>query len=201
MPPYEDDDFDKTFRSYALKHFEIHASQRMQAFRFFIILALAGVGATMQFWNGPCWRPMMSAMALMILSGVFFCIDLRTWELVNIGREALIHLDKKLDDHDGEPHVLALFATDNYRLKNKRWWERVRYSKCFQVVFVSVFLAGSTALWIAVAKCNACDIWESPSAAAFNVEVPVPAEVDRLCPLTGRTERCSTMTISPYYAG
>lgn len=139
--PYEDDAFDATFRAYALKYFEIHAAQRMQAFRFFVIFSIPVGGAMMHYWNKSDWQSVVLGIVLSVLSVVFWALDKRTCQLVENGEQALKFLDKYLADQDGEPHSLALFARDE-RIKERQRFNIISYKSCFNVVFALGFFGG-----------------------------------------------------------
>ena len=139
--PFEDDGFDATFRVYALKYFEIHAAQRLQAFRFYIILSIAVGGALMHYWEEGDWRPIALGLLLSILSIVFFALDKRTRDLIENAEQALKFLDNNLAKSDGEPHELALFARDQYKKENHPLGF-ISYKTCFASVFAMGFFGG-----------------------------------------------------------
>ena len=134
------DEYDDRFRPYALKYFEIHASQRLIAFRFYIVLATAFGGGMLHFW-GDCWRSEALGGVLSILSVLFWLLDKRTKDLVKVGEEALKFLDRKALAYSGEPHVLALIDRDDY-LKGRSCLSFVSYRTCFAAMFLIGIIGG-----------------------------------------------------------
>ena len=138
---YENDSFDSTFRAYALKYFEIHASQRLQAFRFYIILAIAVGGALMHYWDQRDWRPVALGLLLALLSVVFAALDKRTRDLIENAEQALKFLDSDLANNEQGPHELALFARDQHT-KEDHLLGFISYKTCFAAVFAMGFVGG-----------------------------------------------------------
>ena len=145
------DAIDTTFRGYALKYFEIHAEQRLIAFRFFVTFAIAIGGALTYFLRTEesSWLSAGLGFLLSFLAVVFWMLDVRTRNLVKNGENALKYLDERcgLSKPDLEPHVLALFTRDDYIRDENRSWRKfscgkISYTLCFKIVFVVVFAIG-----------------------------------------------------------
>ena len=140
----DSDAFDARFRAYALKHFEIHAAQRMQAFRYFIGIASALVAGMVYAWETAVDSPVLSCVLgglVCAVSAVFWALDYRTKNLIEVARQALVYLDEGLGQQHGEPHPLALISRD-FHLRKKSCFRFVSYKNCFRVVFVLMIVTG-----------------------------------------------------------
>ena len=137
------------YRDYALKVFEIHAAQRMQSFRFYLILAVAIGGGLTQVdleKEGGAWVAL--GVLLTVFSVVFRILEWRTRDLVKISEKALILLDRQEFGSTGTPSPLAIFSRTDYLSKRKRRkWVSYRYMLCVMfwlggVVGIGVALIG-----------------------------------------------------------
>lgn len=149
--------FESTFRPYAMKYFQIHAEQRLKGFQFFVTLATAIGGALMYSLNQSVvgWWPMGLGLILSFLSVVFWMLDIRTRNLVKNGEDALKYLDAQwnLLDKNQKPHSVALFARDEYSRRKHTGFSKIvgyiSYRICFQLVFgVFFFIGVGTAGWV-----------------------------------------------------
>jgi hypothetical protein len=80
---------------YAWKWFEYHAAQRLQAFRFFLIVLgalLLAIGNALK--EGQAVLLFSAAAAGGVVAFVFLLLELRNEALVNVGRDALLQLEK-----------------------------------------------------------------------------------------------------------
>ena len=146
-----------TFRDYAWKYFALHADQRLKTFNFYLIVATLIVGAFATLLKeAKDWRWLsILPFLLTFLSFVFWKLDLRNKQLVRNGETALKFLDEQsgVQDNGDEPHVLKLFAHNDYVTKARKRYPDVSpleahfsYSTCFYCVFlvfgVSSFILG-----------------------------------------------------------
>ena len=138
------------YRKYALKFFEIHAAQRMLAFRFFLIVALAIGWVILEHQENGGWVFPYAGIALSCFALIFWGLDWRTMQLVKNSEEALKYLESSLCEPNREPPRIAIVSSDDY------WKERsgigfISYKNCFRVVFALSFIAGlipPTSVWI-----------------------------------------------------
>src|ERR1700743_2881425 len=91
----EDIHEEKYFRTYAWSYFSLHATQRLQAFQFFITLITALIAGFAAFAKSDLYR-WLSVICFLVsfLSFIFWKLECRTKELVKNGEEALKYLDR-----------------------------------------------------------------------------------------------------------
>ena len=128
----------KDVLDYAWGWFEYHAGQRMVAFRFFLILLSAlVVGVATALKNGQ--HVLGSAIAWFgsFISLAFFMLELRNEALVNVGRNALLHIENSDETLKGAP-ALQLFHADRTRSiwTSHKLWLRAIYLVCVVLFFI-----------------------------------------------------------------
>jgi hypothetical protein len=138
-------------RTYAWNYFAYHADQRMKAFHLYIILVSGisgGIVALVARSGNQSTKYSASLCFLMTFVSIMFCLlDHRNAELVKNGEAAVQKLDE-LEQHqrnEGIPHVLEIFAHDDYRTSNKLLWSlnpHISYSDIFLAVFVGFATLG-----------------------------------------------------------
>ncbi|MFC1512502.1 hypothetical protein ACFL4S_00465 [bacterium] len=92
----------KVFLKHASDWFYYHAKQRLVTFRFFLLLLIAIGYLYVNMFDKcsiNCLR-LGCGILLLILSLLFFILELRNRELVNCGREALDELEKRMCMYD-----------------------------------------------------------------------------------------------------
>ena len=136
-------------RDYAWKYFTLHADQRLKTFGFYVTLATLITGALLAgLKEAKDWRWLsVLPFLLTFMTFVFWKFELRNKQLVRNGEAALKHLDSllPLESTGAEPHVLRIFARDDYLSgqgegsPQKRRWT---YSRCFNAVFLVFGITG-----------------------------------------------------------
>ena len=110
----------KDARNYAWEHFKLHAAQRFTTFNFFIILAVlmtTGLGTAL---NKDFQYPELAlylSVLLVVTSFVFWKLDQRARQLLEVSKDALKHLERPSDA--SEPQYWALFLNE-VRLTSER---------------------------------------------------------------------------------
>lgn len=150
---------EKDARNYAWEHFKLHAAQRFTTFNFFIVLAVlmtTGLGTAL---NKDFQYPELAlylSILLIVTSFVFWKLDQRARQLLEVSKDALKHFEKPTDG--SPPGIWALFLnevrlTDARRLAAKAWhphrWH-LTYLHCFGVLyllFAVLGLLGLVASW------------------------------------------------------
>ena len=137
------------FGRYAWEYFQMHASQRLTTFNFYIVLStVITTGLVAVFHKDflvPWWIGVLLGVALPVLSIVFWQLDERCRRLIKLAEDALKFLERfpDLGDSGDEPHVLSIMARDDLecqRLGNQ--WviyvlrRHYSYASCFRFVFV-----------------------------------------------------------------
>lgn len=150
--------FELSFRQYAIKHFEIHAQQRLKAFQFFVTLSTAiGGGGLYSINSNNTVALFVLGFIMCFVSFVFWRLDVRTGTLVKNGEEALKYLDSKheLPQMNNLPNPLCIFSRDDeFRRKNKNFNTYFSYRKCFELAFGMFFLLGLVAMGFAISGCQ-----------------------------------------------
>ena len=143
---------DEIFRGYAWSYFSQHATQRMSAFHFYILLSSALIGGfALSYKNAGIqkWMSIFGAL-LSFFSFVFWKLDERTKALVKNGENAIKFLDAQhnLPDMEGLPHPLRLFSREEAECEQlkpqsfMRGYFKFSYARCFRWVFGMFFWVG-----------------------------------------------------------
>ena len=123
---------------YAWMWFEYHAGQRLATFRFFLVLLGALVAALVAGANAADQYPSLArALAAFgaFVSLAFFFLELRNERLVDIGRDALSHIEKT-DPVLSANAQLQLVNTD--RGPRRKWW--LSYKFWCRAIYLLSFL-------------------------------------------------------------
>ena len=133
-------------RQYVWNYFQLHASQRLITFNFYIVISTA-IAAGYIVALGVSSIPVLAIMlgfTISLLSFIFWKLDVRNKLLTKNAEEALKYLEAltyTLGDKN-ESNVLKIFTYEEEqtnRLKmNKSFWpwkNHYSYSKCFNIVF------------------------------------------------------------------
>jgi hypothetical protein len=149
-------------RKYAWDYFSQHSSQRMATFNFYITLALAiitGIATVIQpSINLPSVALVLS-FVLILISFVFYKLDLRNKMLIKLAEAALMETERKLDGGDSSQiSIQSLFRLDDRNVGQRRakksfwfWKNHYSYSDCFNIVFTIFWLLGLLGVVFAVA--------------------------------------------------
>lgn len=137
-------------RKQAWDYFQLHASQRMTAFNFYIVLSsLIATGYLSSFKsdsNLQVARPLLAAL-LCLFSYVFWKLDQRTKFLIKHAERALKYFERT----DPVDKIARLFTeeeaeTDARKVKGWRrimlWKRELSYSDCFNLIYLCFFIAG-----------------------------------------------------------
>lgn len=133
----------KEQRDYAWNYFQLHASQRMSSFNFFVVIAaLLTTGMAATFKNDwDChWLGAPLGVSLSVISYLFWKLDQRTRYLIKHAETALKTLETDWNKDVCRPHV-ALFSSEEERTSKlhdkwsifpSRW--HLTYSNCLSSV-------------------------------------------------------------------
>lgn len=127
----------KELHEYAWNWFEYHASQRLTAFRFFLVfLGALVVGFSTGLKDGNVFFASLIGWFGAFISLAFLILEFRNEQLVNVGRDALIHLEQTDESLKVLPK-LQLLHTDRGRSGwlSYKFWLRAIYILCI-VLFV-----------------------------------------------------------------
>jgi hypothetical protein len=130
---------------HAWRYFELHASQRMSVFNYFLVLSgvvAAGLAATLQGSQQLSILGAVLGLLLVLVSFVFWKLDQRVSFLMKHAESALTEVEKTLPIDSArlfllEPSRATQAAT------GASWWTRHwTYGTCFRLVFGVMGVAG-----------------------------------------------------------
>jgi len=146
----------KELRDYAWNYFQMHASQRLTTFNFYIVIASllsTALFNSFQKNNHISCLGIFLGFLLSMLSFVFWKLDCRNKFLIKQSEKALKYLEELfppvLINSKAEPQVYQIFMNADYlteiqlRGAYSLWKRHLSYSNCFNLVFVAF---GSTGL-------------------------------------------------------
>lgn len=152
---------DFNIRQYAWDYFQLHAEQRLKTFEFYIVIAtvlLSGYVISLKEDN-LIHIGIVIGILLIVLSFVFWKLDVRNKQLIKNAEQALKTIeDELISESNGDvPHNFKLFHYDDFKIKKERqrtrylfWNKHFSYSNCFNIMFVVFAILGIIAiLWTA----------------------------------------------------
>jgi hypothetical protein len=159
----EDDDTDDTGRkharddawklahTYAWEMFKYHAQQRQAVFRFYLILVgaiVAGLSASGEHSIAPSW---VFGLALMIVSFLFWRLDVRNTQLVDAAAAYLLLDEKRIATEIGNEAACILAAGDRSKTVVPIFLPFNSFRRVYGWCFMLVGTAGGVILYPAVA--------------------------------------------------
>jgi hypothetical protein len=127
---------EKDLHEYAWNWFEYHAGQRLTAFHFFLIfLGALVVGFSTGIKDGNLFFAQAVAYFGAFVSFAFFMLEIRNEQLVDIGRNALAHLEGSLMSRP-ELQLICLARKNKPKGKHRpdfvshKFWLRAIYLAC-----------------------------------------------------------------------
>jgi hypothetical protein len=148
-------------RSYYWSYFDLHATQRLTTFNFYIVMCTLIGGGYVAVLKEDSLLPLgvVLGLALILMSFVFWKLEIRNKQLIKNAEAALKKLDADIEPNEAtsEPSVLRLFEYDEHfvGLKRKKksfwfWRNHWSYSNCFNTVFALFGILGLLAAVYAV---------------------------------------------------
>ena len=142
-------------RKYAWDYFQLHSTQRLATFNFYLtgaIAILAGVSTVLQpTIHLPVIAVVLGA-ALGLISFVFWKLDQRNKMLIGAAEGALKEIEKRLEmkvTPDSGLPATSLFRIDEQLVTERRrrksaliWRNHYSYTNCFNLVFLLFGLSG-----------------------------------------------------------
>lgn len=148
---------EKEARNYAWEHFKLHAAQRFTTFNYFIVLAVLMTTALGTALNKDFRYPELAcylSTLLMVTSFVFWKLDQRARQLLEVSKNALKHLE--LSPDSSEPKYWALFMNEvkltETRKREAKLWQPHRwhltYVHCFGTLYLLFSMLGGLGLYV-----------------------------------------------------
>lgn len=136
----------KDQRQYVWNYFQLHASQRLITFNFYIVIstAIAAGYAVALRANGIPVLAILLGFTISLLSFVFWKLDMRNKLLIKNAEEALKYLEALAGTpgDKNKSNILKIFTYEegqsNKMKMTKSFWpwnNHYSYSKCFNIVF------------------------------------------------------------------
>ena len=144
-PPMSDPSRSETSLDHAWRYFELHATQRMSVFNFFLVLSgLIAAGFAASIEGSPRLAPLGVALGLLLalVSFVFWKLDQRVSFLIKCSEKALAEIELALPDECVRLFRLEPKHTESV-VHSGHWWTRHwTYGTSFRFVFLVMGLFG-----------------------------------------------------------
>lgn len=151
-------------RKYVWDYFQLHSSQRIASFNFYITLAtaiLAALGAILQQGpNLPGVAAVLGAL-LVLFSFVFWKMDQRNSRLIKNAEAALKYFEEQSAADKTSPTIplINVFQRDEELVRERRsrpsiffWRNHLSYTDCFNLVFFTFGLLGLLGTVLAIVR-------------------------------------------------
>jgi hypothetical protein len=130
----------KELHEYAWNWFEYHAGQRLTAFRFFLVfLGALVVGFSTGLKDGNIFFAQVVGWFGAFISLAFLILEFRNEQLVNVGRDALMHLEQSDESLKVQPR-LQLLHIDRGR---SSWLSYKYWLKAIYILCIVLFIIGA----------------------------------------------------------
>ncbi len=107
------EEVNNALRQYIWNYFQVHASQRLTTFNFYILIStVIATGYVVAVKDGGITiLAMVFGIILFVLSFIFWKLDLRNRQLIKNAEEGLKYLEGKdeIEKTGEEPHILNIF--------------------------------------------------------------------------------------------
>ncbi|HEY0733400.1 MAG TPA: hypothetical protein VGD69_00715 [Herpetosiphonaceae bacterium] len=150
-------------RKYVWDYFQLHSSQRIASFNFYITLAtaiLAALGAILQQGANLLGVAAVLGVVLVLFSFVFWKMDQRNTGLIKNAEAALKYFEEQTADSSSPTiPIINLFQRDEHLVHERRsrpsiffWRNHFSYTDCFNLVFFTFGLLGALGAVLAIAR-------------------------------------------------
>lgn len=123
-------------------YFEVHANQRMQMINFYITIEIVLIGAffTLRLQKEEIlWAECLVAVAIPVISLIFFLLDLRTRLLIKEAENCIKQIEAAFWKKQNKINMELLNNIDE---KTSKCWIRNTYSRVFWMQFFIVSVVG-----------------------------------------------------------
>jgi hypothetical protein len=141
-------------RKQAWDYFQMHSSQRLTTFNFYIVISSVITTALFSTFQKDYKVPVLGiplGLLLLLFSYVFWKVDLRNRQLIKGAEAALKYFESTsgLEDKEGEPHVAKIFQHEEYATQKRKsgssmlpWKSYYSYSNSFNRIFLGFAAVG-----------------------------------------------------------
>ena len=132
-------------RNYIWNYFELHAKQRLTTFNYYIVISTLLASGYLLAIQNVTFLSLLLSIVLMLLSFIFWKLDLRNKQLIKNSENALKFIERKesTQENEEQSEILQIFSyeekqTDALRDKKVRffWNKLYTYSTCLNGVFI-----------------------------------------------------------------
>lgn len=137
------------------RYFQLHATQRMSVFNFFLVLAslaVAGLAASLNRSGPPPLAGMVLGVFLALVSFVFWKLDQRAAFLVKHAESALSELEANYLDEVAQLFQREPVRTHELRSSGSVWRQQWTFGRSFRLLFLAVGLLGVSASLVSLAR-------------------------------------------------
>lgn len=151
-------------RKYIWDYFQLHSSQRIASFNFYITLAtalLAALGAILQPGANLPGVAAVLGVVLVLFSFVFWKMDQRNTGLIKNAEAALKYFEEQATADSASPTIpiINVFQRDEELVRERRsrpsiffWRNHFSYTDCFNLVFFTFGLLGLLGTVLAIIR-------------------------------------------------
>jgi hypothetical protein len=145
---------DETLRKQAWDYFQMHSSQRLATFNFYIVISSVITTALFSTFQKDYKVPLLSitlGLLLSFFSFIFWKLDSRNKQLIKGAEAALRYFEStsEIKDSDNVPHVAKIFLQEDWATNQRKetrsilpWKSHYSYSKSFNKVFLAFTIIG-----------------------------------------------------------
>jgi len=151
-------------RKYAWDYFQLHSSQRIASFNFYITLAtaiVAAIGTILQQSTNLLGAAAVLGVVLVLFSFVFWKMDQRNKTLIKNAEAALKYVEEQASADATSPTIplMSLFRRDEHAVRERKarssiffWRNHFSYTDCFNLVFFTFGLLGLLGTVVAIVR-------------------------------------------------
>jgi hypothetical protein len=137
------------------RYFQLHATQRMSVFNFFLVLsslAVAGLAASLSRSGPPPLAGVVLGGFLALVSFVFWKLDQRTALLVKHAESALSELEASYLEEVARLFQREPARTHQFLGPGSAWRQQWTFGRSFRLLFFAVGLLGVSASLVSLAR-------------------------------------------------
>ena len=154
------------YRNHAWRYFELHASQRMAVFNFFLVLSgliAAGLAAAVQAAGLLLIVGAVLGLLLALVSFIFWKLDQRVSFLIKHAEQALIEIESVFPKTATQLFTNEVALTEHATSSGSLWTRQWTYGHSFRVVFIIMGLAGLLGSCISLGRYAGWICWPGAS--------------------------------------
>lgn len=144
----------EALRKQAWDYFQMHSSQRLTTFNFYIVISSVIATALFSTFQKDYKVPSLGVflgLLMVLFSYIFWKLDVRNKQLIKGAEAALKYFEgiSELEDKDGMPHIAKLFQHEEYETNKRKdnnsmfpWKSFYSYSNSINRIFLAFAIVG-----------------------------------------------------------